>query len=214
MSVLSPQARRVVEALLAGESLNRLAPPGSALRSEVEEHLIGLLGDGAPGSSRSGPTAKKPAPRASRRSAASREAAPVDLPGRGIALAFSDGASRGNPGPAAIGVRILSADGAELLAEGVAIGNTTNNVAEYRGVIHALTRALELGLGSLELRIDSELVARQLNGEYRVKHAALAELKERVDALRSRFRVLRVRHIRREANREADRLANEALDGD
>jgi len=211
MPALSPQARRVVEALLTGASLDSLAPAGSALRAEVEEHLISLLADGA----RSGRTAGSRLPGATSRRAtpAAREpSAPPKLPGRGIALAFSDGASRGNPGPAAVGVRILSADGIELLAEGVTIGTTTNNVAEYRGVIHALTRALELGLGALELRIDSELVARQLNGEYRVKQAALAELKERVDALKARFRILRVKHVPREANREADRLANEALD--
>jgi ribonuclease HI len=197
MSALSPQARRVVEALLTGESLDHLASPGSPLRAEVEEHLIALLAD-------------RPARRA--RAAEPAGAAPK-MPGRGLALAFSDGASRGNPGPAAVGVCILAPDGTELLAEGRRIGKATNNVAEYHGVIHALTRAGELGLDALELRIDSELVARQLEGEYRVKQPELAALKARVDALRRRFRILRVKHVRREANRRADGLANEALDG-
>ncbi|MBZ0267130.1 ribonuclease HI family protein [bacterium] len=134
------------------------------------------------------------------------------MPGKGIALAFSDGASRGNPGPAAVGVRILSPDGEELLAEGMVIERCTNNVAEYRGAIHALERAHELGLDALELRMDSELVVKQLKGEYRVKQPALAELKEQVDRLRARFKTVRFRHVRREQNREADLLANEALD--
>lgn len=209
MSALSPKARRVVEALLRGESLDQLAPSGSELRSEVEEHLIALLESPAAGGRSA---AKPPSESRSSRSKPAAASAPVSLPGRGVALAFSDGASRGNPGRASVGVRILAADGTELLAEGEVIGMATNNVAEYRGVIHALTRALELGLDALELRMDSELVVKQLNGEYRVKQAALAELKEQVDALRPRFKTLRVKHVRREANREADQLANEALD--
>lgn len=209
MSPLSEQARRVVEALLSGESLDRLAPRGTRVRAEVEAHLIDTLEAKA----RAGTAPGKPLPAAPGGSASRRAASPPPpMPGKGIAVAFSDGASRGNPGPAAVGVRILSADGEELLAEGVAIGRCTNNVAEYRGAIHALTKASELGLDSLELRMDSELVVKQLKGEYRVKQPALAELKEEVDRLRSRFRVLRWKYVPREQNREADLLANEALD--
>jgi ribonuclease HI len=209
MSPLSEQARRVVEALLAGDSLDHLAPRGSAVRAEVEAHLIDTLETAAA----AGTAPDKPLPAGTRRSrAATSPSSPPKMPGKGIALAFSDGASRGNPGPAAVGVRILSAEGEELLAEGVVIGRCTNNVAEYMGAIHALEKASELGLDSLELRMDSELVVKQLKGEYRVKQPALAELKAQVDRLRSRFKTLRWKHVPREQNREADLLANEALD--
>jgi ribonuclease HI len=127
-------------------------------------------------------------------------------------VAYSDGASRGNPGPAAYGIRIVAADGTELASEGSAIGRATNNVAEYRGAIAALEKARSLGIRHLELRLDSELVVKQLNGEYRVKNAALAELKKRVDRLAAGFATFRVRHVRRAENSETDRLANRALD--
>ncbi len=210
MADLSAEARDVLAGMLAGRSLDELAPAGSPVRAEVEQHLIASLsGEGT------GTTAD--APRASRSGGRSRKKArpddPVDLPGGGLAVAYSDGASRGNPGPAAIGVHILAEDGAELLAEGQVIEPTTNNVAEYRGAIRALRRAAELGLDALELRMDSELVVKQLTGEYRVKQPALAELKAEVDRLRAQFRVFRVKHVRREKNRVTDHLANEALDG-
>jgi len=173
----------VIRGLLAGERLPDLVPPGDPVRSEVERFLRGALGGGAPAEGTSG-----------------------------RATLYSDGASRGNPGPAAYGIRIVAPDGAELCAESVAIGSATNNVAEYRGAIAALDKARELGLAEVELRMDSELVVRQLSGEYRVRQPTLAELKEHVDRLAASFRVFRVRHVPREANREADRLANEALD--
>ena len=128
------------------------------------------------------------------------------------AIAYSDGASRGNPGPAAIGILVLDPGGDELAAEGWTIGSCTNNVAEYRGAIAAIEKAQELGVTDLELRMDSELVVRQLNGEYRVKQPALADLKRELDRLTARLRSFRVLHVRREENRETDRLANEALD--
>jgi ribonuclease HI len=127
-------------------------------------------------------------------------------------VAYSDGASRGNPGQAAVGIRILASDGAELHAEGRPIGLATNNVAEYRGALAVLEKAHELGLEELELRMDSELVVKQIHGEYRVKDPKLAELKGELDRLLSRFRSVRVKHVRRAENAEADRLANEALD--
>ena len=129
------------------------------------------------------------------------------------AVAYSDGASRGNPGPAAYGILIVAADGTELAAEGARIGRATNNVAEYQGAIAVLEKAQEIGITEIELRLDSELVVKQLTGEYRVRHPALAPLKERVDELAGGFARFRVRHVRREKNSETDRLANEALDG-
>jgi len=127
-------------------------------------------------------------------------------------VAYSDGASRGNPGPAAVGVRILAPDGTELFRGGHRIGRATNNVAEYRGVLAALEKARELGVEELEVRMDSELVVRQLEGRYRVKEPGLAALKGRVDDLVAEFRSVRFRHVPREDNRETDQLANEALD--
>lgn len=130
-------------------------------------------------------------------------------------ILHTDGASRGNPGPAAIGAVIAMADPegdpipvAEISA---CIGTTTNNVAEYRAVIAALTRARELGARRIELRTDSELLVKQLHGEYRVKNAGLKPLFAEVRALLERFDAAEVRHVRREENRDADRLANQAL---
>ena len=90
--------------------------------------------------------------------------------------ANADGASRGNPGPAAYGAVVYDANDAELQALGGAIGRNTNNVAEYRGAIAAVQTALDLGATELELRLDSELIVRQLQGRYRVKNAALKPL--------------------------------------
>lgn len=132
--------------------------------------------------------------------------------GRGSAVAYSDGASRGNPGPAAYGIRIVAADGMELFAGGERIGHATNNVAEYRGAIAALEKAKALGLTEIELRMDSELIVKQLGGQYRVRQPALQALKRRLDDVIRGFRRFRVRHVPREENGEADRLANEALD--
>ena len=198
MSNLSAEGRRVVERLLAGDSLNDLAPAGDPVRAEVEAHLIAALdGERAKGGTRR---------RASRRPVA------FDPPEDGRPVAFSDGASRGNPGPAAVGLRIVTADGTEIWAEGQRLGSTTNNVAEYRGALAVLEKALELGLDRIELRIDSELVVKQLDGRYRVKHPALIPLKADIDRLIRRFESFRVRHIPRALNADADRLANEALD--
>ncbi|NNE43144.1 MAG: ribonuclease HI family protein [Gemmatimonadetes bacterium] len=128
------------------------------------------------------------------------------------AVAYSDGASRGNPGPAAYGFHIQTTDGEDVIACGEAIGSATNNVAEYRGAIAAVTKAAELGVQDLELRMDSELIVKQMKGEYRVKQPALQQLKAKLDQAAGAFRTFRVSHVRREFNKEADRLANEALD--
>jgi len=194
---LSSAARKLLSGLLEGRSLGELAPPGDPARAEVEAYLAAGAGPARRSAARSGTA---PA----RRSAA--------RPVGGRAILYSDGASRGNPGPAAIGIRILAADGTELAAEGRSIGHATNNVAEYRGAIAALERAADLGLREIELRMDSELVVKQIRGEYRVKQAALADLKARVDALLAAFAAWRVRHVPRAQNEETDRLANEALD--
>jgi ribonuclease HI len=133
-------------------------------------------------------------------------------PGR-VLHAWTDGASRGNPGAAAIGVVIMSPDGKLVAEVAEAIGRKTNNVAEYAAVIAALERASELGADKLMLHADSELVVKQLNGVYRVKHQDMIPLHRRVKELESRFSGgVSYKHVRREQNAEADRLANEALD--
>jgi ribonuclease HI len=126
-------------------------------------------------------------------------------------VARCDGASRGNPGPAAIGVVIEDRDGQDLMDVGEAIGKATGNVAEYRAVIHAAEKALELGGTELHLKLDSQLLARQLQGRYRVKASHLKPLHRQTLALLDRFQRWDVQHVPREENAAADRLANQAL---
>lgn len=124
-----------------------------------------------------------------------------------------DGGARGNPGPAAIGA-VVQAPGGEVLEErGERIGAATNNVAEYRALLLGIERAAELGASELELVGDSELVVRQVKGEYKVKDAALRELHAEVKRALRCFDTWSIRHVRREQNAAADRLVNEALDG-
>ena len=125
---------------------------------------------------------------------------------------FTDGGARGNPGPAAYGFVLETEDGTVLAAEGEAIGVATNNVAEYSALIAGLGRAAELGVTELEVVSDSELMVRQMTGQYKVKNEALQELW--ADARRAARRVGSVtyRAVRREHNELADRLVNEALD--
>jgi ribonuclease HI len=123
-----------------------------------------------------------------------------------------DGGARGNPGPAAIGVVVRSPEGEVLEERGERIGEATNNVAEYRALLLGIERAAELGAGEVELVGDSELVVRQVKGEYKVKDATLRGLhSEAMRALRP-FESWSIRHVRREQNAEADRLVNDALD--
>ena len=124
-----------------------------------------------------------------------------------------DGGSRGNPGPAAVGVVVQDADGGVLEEVGERIGDATNNVAEYRAVLLGIERALALGATELELIGDSELIVRQVRGEYKVKDASLRELHGEVKRALVPLESWAIRHVRREANAEADRLVNEALDG-
>ncbi len=126
-------------------------------------------------------------------------------------LAYSDGASKGNPGPAAIGAVIFDPEGHELYRLGKRLGTATNNEAEYRAAIAALEAALALGARRLELRMDSELVARQMSGRYRVRNPRLARLHARMLALRQRFEEVVVRHVPRTENKLADAMANQAL---
>ena len=124
----------------------------------------------------------------------------------------TDGGARGNPGPAAYGYVLESEDGHVLDARGEAIGVATNNVAEYRGLIAGLTKALELGVTELEVVSDSELVVKQMEGEYKVKNEALRELNDRATDLAERLDKVAYTAVRRAHNELADRLVNEALD--
>ena len=124
----------------------------------------------------------------------------------------TDGGARGNPGPAAFGYVLEAEDGTVLAAHGEAIGVATNNVAEYRALVAGLEKAAELSVDELEIVSDSELLVKQMNGEYRVKNEALRELS--LEAARLARQVGKVRYtaVRREQNELADRLVNEALD--
>jgi ribonuclease HI len=124
-----------------------------------------------------------------------------------------DGGARGNPGPAAVGVVVQEADGEVLEEVGERIGKATNNVAEYRALLLGIERARHHGASELELIGDSELVVRQVKGEYKVKDPALRELHSEVKRELAQFERWSIRHVRRESNSEADRLVNEVLDG-
>ncbi|TDA65818.1 MAG: Nif3-like dinuclear metal center hexameric protein [Clostridia bacterium] len=124
-----------------------------------------------------------------------------------------DGAARGNPGPAGIGVVIQDSEGHEIACISDYLGETTNNVAEYRALIRGLEEALDRGATAVEVFTDSQLLARQVNGTYRVKHPGLQPLFRQVIALRGRFRQFTITSVPRERNKQADRLANEGVDG-
>ena len=124
----------------------------------------------------------------------------------------TDGGARGNPGPAAFGYVLETEDGTVLDARGEAIGVATNNVAEYRALLAGLQSALERGVEQLEVVSDSELLVRQMRGEYKVKNEALRELVAEAHALARRLRRVSYTAVRREHNELADRLVNEALD--
>jgi ribonuclease HI len=124
-----------------------------------------------------------------------------------------DGGSRGNPGPAAIGVVVSAPDGTTVEELAERIGVATNNVAEYRALLRGIRHAAELGACEIEVINDSELVAKQLNGAYKVKHPSMRPLyAEAVEALKG-FEDWRVRSVPRAQNARADALVNEALDG-
>ena len=125
---------------------------------------------------------------------------------------FTDGGARGNPGPAAYGFVLEAEDGTVLAAEGRAIGTATNNVAEYSGLVAGLQKALELHVPVVEVVSDSELMVKQMRGEYRVKNEALRGLFSEANSLARQLEAVEYRHVKRAHNELADRLVNEALD--
>jgi ribonuclease HI len=128
------------------------------------------------------------------------------------ATLFTDGGSRGNPGPAASGAVLIAPDGQILHEVGHFLGVATNNVAEWTAVQIGLEAALEHGVRSLAVRMDSELVVRQLSGEYRVKHPDLQPLHGRVKSLLRKFQHVDIAHVRRKDNALADGVVNRVLD--
>jgi probable phosphoglycerate mutase len=124
----------------------------------------------------------------------------------------TDGGARGNPGPAAYGYVLESEDGTVLAAHGERIGVATNNVAEYRALVAGLEKALELGVEEVRVVSDSELLVKQMNGEYRIKNEALKGLAAEAERLARRLRDVSYEAVRREHNELADSLVNEALD--
>jgi ribonuclease HI len=125
-----------------------------------------------------------------------------------------DGGARGNPGPAAIGVVVSTPDGEVLEEHAERIGSATNNVAEYRALMLGLERALALGAREVELIGDSELVVRQVQGEYKVRDEVLWRLHKHVIRALAEFDSWSIRHVRREENEAADHLVNEVLDAE
>jgi ribonuclease HI len=123
-----------------------------------------------------------------------------------------DGASRGNPGDAAFGVFVASADGTPVAELYGYLGRATNNVAEYQALLHALRYALAKGVKRLRVFSDSELVVKQIDGRYKVKHPDMIPLHREAATLLRRFDDAKLSHVRREQNKDADRLANRALD--
>ena len=128
------------------------------------------------------------------------------------ALLFSDGGSRGNPGPAGAGFVLTKPDGVVITSGSEALGITTNNIAEYTALIRGLEAAQRKQVTELSCYLDSELIVKQLSGEYRVKKPELKPLFAKVRQLAAGFASIEFTHIPREQNKEADRLANVAMD--
>jgi ribonuclease HI len=130
----------------------------------------------------------------------------------GKVLVYSDGASRGNPGPAGAGAVLLDEKGGMLKRLGKYIGRETNNIAEYQGLLLGLRGAIEFGAREIEIRADSELMIKQLKGEYRVKNEGLKPLFTEAQSLMRRFEKVKLRHVPREENTLADEMSNRAID--
>jgi ribonuclease HI len=128
------------------------------------------------------------------------------------ATLYTDGGSRGNPGPSAFAYVLEADDGTVLDSRGEAIGVATNNVAEYRALVAGLARAAEAGVTELEVVSDSELLVKQMRGEYRIKNRALQELSLEASRLGREVGKVTYRSVRREQNELADQLVNDALD--
>ena len=128
------------------------------------------------------------------------------------AILYTDGGSRGNPGPAAFAYVLEADDGTVLASHGETIGVATNNVAEYRGLVAGLAKAVELAVPEIEVVSDSELLVKQMRGEYKVKNEALRALSVEAASLARQLASVEYRHVKRAHNELADKLVNDALD--
>lgn len=146
--------------------------------------------------------------------AASQElfAEPPEKPPENYLVAHVDGGSRGNPGPAGYGVVIEDAAGRRIAELSQYLGHRTNNYAEYMGLLAALQYAQEHGPAALKVVSDSELLVRQINGRYKVRHPILLNLYQQAKVLIRKLEWFKIRHVRREENQDADKLANQAMD--
>jgi len=156
-------------------------------------------------------SSKTPPPASARLFSESHAAAPP-APPAGVHIANIDGASRGNPGPASYAVVIRDPGGKPILELAKNIGRETNNVAEYYALLAALDYATSHNIAALRIRSDSELLVRQMQGRYKVKSADLKPMHERASKMAKQLRYFAIEHVRREQNRDADALANVALD--
>jgi ribonuclease HI len=137
------------------------------------------------------------------------EGEPAQIPEE--ALLRCDGASSGNPGPAGIGMALYAPDDTELQAWGIPIGEATNNVAEYQALIAGLKRALKLGINSIRVNSDSQLMVRQINGRYKVKNQKLKSLYDKARRLLQRFESFEVQHVNRDENERVDKIAKQQV---
>ena len=226
-------AQTVADALGAGARVETFREPSVAVWRSVG---TGAAGAAAPPASRvaspasatasSAPASSAPAPGPAAPAGGAAAPAPTAAPAPASAPAqprpanrddarhhlYTDGGARGNPGPAGIGAVLLTAAGDVVEELGDFIGKATNNVAEYQALLAGLELALDRGVQRLDVFLDSELVVRQVNGQYKVKDAGLKPLHAQACLLLSRFPEVDVKHVRREQNAEADRLVNEAID--
>ncbi len=138
--------------------------------------------------------------------------APVSAATHHVVQIFSDGAARGNPGPAGAGAVVRTTDGKVIARLGKFLGVQTNNVAEYEGLIIGLQKALEMGAREVHVFADSLLVISQLRGEWKIKHPGLRPLYDKARVLITRFDRATLRHVPREQNKEADEMSNRAID--
>lgn len=142
---------------------------------------------------------------------AAQPASPAPPPG-GSGILYTDGASRGNPGEAGAGVVLLNGDRRQLASRAIYLGQCTNNVAEYRALLAGLELALQHGCDQLTIFLDSELIVRQISGQYKVKNAHLQPLYLQAKGLLQRLKGWRIKHVPRAENAQADQLANQGID--
>ena len=202
--VLAGLAARLPDEALAACFPGR---PAATLRTALREaaRLVARL-DHCPEADRRQPPELRPA--ALPPSPAKPEPIP---PGASLTL-YTDGAARGNPGPAGAGILLLDDRGREVAAKGLSLGECTNNVAEYRALILGLQEARRHGAGELAIHLDSELIVKQLLGSYRVKDSKLKPLHAEAAVLLEGFRSYRIVHVPRRDNQRADQLANQGID--